>query len=76
MTGFEPRTSGIGSDHSANWATTTAHIYLFGQIQFNQTGGQPHSDTFLYEVSLNQPLPIVINKFYSSVVMLCWNKAL
>ena len=26
MTGFEPRTSGIGSDHSTNWATTTALI--------------------------------------------------
>ena len=25
MTGFEPRTSGIVSDHSANWATTTTH---------------------------------------------------
>ena len=24
MIGFEPRTSGIGSDHSTNWATTTA----------------------------------------------------
>ena len=24
MTGFEPRTSGIRSDHSTNWATTTA----------------------------------------------------
>ena len=24
MTGFEPRTSGVGSDCSANWATTTA----------------------------------------------------
>ena len=23
-TGFEPRTSGVGSDHSTNWATTTA----------------------------------------------------
>ena len=22
MTGFEPRTSGIGSDRSTNWATT------------------------------------------------------
>ena len=28
MTGFEPRTSGIGSDRSTNWATTTAH-HLF-----------------------------------------------
>ena len=24
MTGFEPQTSDIGSDHSTNWATTTA----------------------------------------------------
>ena len=24
MTGFEPRTSGIASDRSTNWATTTA----------------------------------------------------
>ena len=26
MTGFDPRTSGIGSDRSTNWATTTALI--------------------------------------------------
>ena len=25
MTGFEPQTSGIRSDRSTNWATTTAH---------------------------------------------------
>ena len=29
MTGFEPRTSGIGSDRSTNWATTTAHELMF-----------------------------------------------
>ena len=29
MTGFEPQTSGIGSDHSTNWATTTAHLKAF-----------------------------------------------
>ena len=28
MTGFEPRTSGIGSDRSTNWATTTAQKLL------------------------------------------------
>ena len=28
MTGFEPQTSGIGSNHSTNWATTTAHCWL------------------------------------------------
>ena len=27
MTGFEPWTSGIGSDRSTNWATTTAHYF-------------------------------------------------
>ena len=26
MTGFEPQTSGIGSDRSTNWATATALI--------------------------------------------------
>ena len=25
MTGFEPQTSGVGSDRSTYWATTTAH---------------------------------------------------
>ena len=28
MTGFEPLTTGIGSDRSTNWATTTAQIYF------------------------------------------------
>ena len=29
MTGFEQRTSAVGSDHSTNWATTTAHQNIF-----------------------------------------------
>ena len=29
MTGFEPRTSGIGSNLSTNWATTTAKALLY-----------------------------------------------
>ena len=28
MTGFEPRTSGIGNNHSTNWATTNEHSFL------------------------------------------------
>ena len=35
MTGFEPRTSDIGSDRSTNWATTTAplqYILLFVEV--------------------------------------------
>ena len=31
MTGFEPRTSGIGSDRSTNWATTTAEVSCDGK---------------------------------------------
>ena len=34
MTGFEPRTSGIGSNCSANWATTTALRCLCSQLVF------------------------------------------
>ena len=35
MTGFEPRTSGIWSDHSTNWATTTAPISKQIFVQYN-----------------------------------------
>ena len=42
MSGFEPQTSGIGSDRSTNWATTTAHFDLFSTFDIkhneNQTG--------------------------------------
>ena len=35
MTGFEPRTSGIGSDRFTNWAITTAPniVYIMQQLQ-------------------------------------------
>ena len=39
MTGFEPRTSGIGSNHSTNWATTTAQD-IFVDIKNSQPSGQ------------------------------------
>ena len=37
MTGFEPRTSGIGSNRSTNWATTTSlvHCYWFQIFYFD-----------------------------------------
>ena len=28
MTGFEPRISGVGVNHSINWATTTTQLFL------------------------------------------------
>ena len=37
MTRFEPRTSGIGSDRSTNWATTTAQqiiLYNYNKLFF------------------------------------------
>ena len=37
VTGFEPRISGVGSDHSTNCATTIA----FGYILFWLYGGRP-----------------------------------
>ena len=41
MTGFEPRTSGVGTDRFANWATTTAHKFYFAiGFFFIQTSGQ------------------------------------
>ena len=39
--GFEPRTSGVGIDRFANWATTTAHKFYFAiGFFFIQTSGQ------------------------------------
>ena len=34
VTGFEPRISGIGSDRSANWATTTDPFIFFSSSHF------------------------------------------
>ena len=46
MTGFEPRISGVGSNRSTNWATTTAQVeskvnetrivYSVTQVRFGQ----------------------------------------
>ena len=35
MTGFEPRTSGIGSGRSTNWGTTTAPLSFIRQSSFS-----------------------------------------
>ena len=36
MTGFELQTSGIGSDRSTNWATTTAQVSYFLIIRLHE----------------------------------------
>ena len=33
MTGVEPQTSGIESDHSTNWATTTSLYSIYSYVQ-------------------------------------------
>ena len=40
-----------GEDSAALFMFNSQHIYLFGQIQTSQTGGQPYSDNSPYEVS-------------------------
>ena len=37
MIGFEPRISGIASNHSTNWDTTTAQVVVF-VTQFESIG--------------------------------------
>ena len=43
MTGFEPRTSGVGSHRSINWATTTAQSlrFLVEQLQHHEERRRP-----------------------------------
>ena len=38
MTGFEPRTPGIGSNRSTNWATTTALVMFVYDVHFLTSG--------------------------------------
>ena len=45
MTVFELRTTGTGSNHSTNWATTTAHIR---SLSFLKNGPTPASFSFIF----------------------------
>ena len=54
MLGFEPRISGVGSDHSTNWATTTApvgkqFILLFTRYACTHTHVGTHSLTLIHK---------------------------
>ena len=49
MTGFEPRTSGIGSNRSTNWATTTAlHQIVVSSVDLWHKGRGFDSILYLY----------------------------
>ena len=54
MTGFEPRTSGIGSDRSTNWATTTAQR----PHHFSLNGRSEYRSPALCVLLMNEPQPI------------------
>ena len=57
MLGFEPRISGVGSDRSTNWATTTARLAAnltpsLGRKLFDLSGPQMHLEPWKLSISL------------------------
>ena len=65
MTGFEPQTSGIESDRSTNWATTTAQI--IEELHIRNFMIYKHQ----LKASIHMPsLPFIIKQF------LVFNKAI
>ena len=67
MTGFEPRTSGIGSDLSTNWATTTSHQTFFIKLQsFTNVSWNVNN---LWDLERNY-MPQVTLRLK---LILCWN---
>ena len=56
MTGIEPRTSGIGSDRSTNWATTTAYFYITNLFikYFKWDGWLPKANSLRRYLSLEK----------------------
>ena len=68
MTEFEPGSSAIGSEHSANCATTTAHYYM-GDERIHILMAYQNSDTIQLSTKFQLRRPLqgvdVINKFQS-----------
>ena len=75
MTWFEPRTSGIGSNCFASWASTTAQVNLFVQVRVDlsklQTSTWMHFETrtrkrlkksFMFERSYHIQLKLISSK--------------
>ena len=85
MTGFELQTSGIGSNHSTNWATTTSLIKLNVKLIFKQLACWPSILTLKVWIPLkltvfilqnNEKKPIKINRFLNGnrTVVDGWNE--
>ena len=57
MTGFELRTSGAGSDHSTNWATTTYSYvsnWIFRAVEFQQNVQEGEIQSILAHCECNR----------------------
>ena len=52
MTGFKSKTSGIGSAHISNWATTTSHFYLIVCFGLKCFSGTSRPDCSILKVFL------------------------
>ena len=52
MIGFEPGSSGIGSDHSANCATNTAHLKKELNDDRKNIPGEPGKDYPIYSIDI------------------------
>ena len=51
MTGFEPRISGVGSNRSANWTTTTGHDHSAAQPKVSMETKTASKDRLLHSCS-------------------------
>ena len=52
MTGVEPRTSGIESDRSTNWATTTSLVLPFWDVRSSLRYSLDRVDLFVHNYDL------------------------
>ena len=62
MTGFEPRTSGIGSSRSTNWATTTAQLFKMFTFILNHWIISKHS-VFIYIICFTSNAFKIVPKY-------------
>ena len=79
MTGFEPQTSGVGSNHSTNWVTTTdSPLSWFFFIPFNVVCvGTLWANHSLFDPTLQSPPPWsflgpTLQNFLVGPTWLCW----
>ena len=73
MTGFKPWTSGIGSDCSTNWATTTAHYFFLFLSSVSLLLSVPSLPTYSTYLPI---LPTYLPSLLTFVSAYCQNRPL